>query len=123
MLLTDVLVTMFNAVPSGEQGTEVQQAIVATSRALQKAMTHAEAEEQMDTLIGAMAVKYTSPAETDQPELLSRYFTVCAGSLLRTRFQCFPCRRSAGAECGLSLKVLQAANWSQPTELPEQSAY
>ena len=72
MLLTDVLVTMFNAVPSGEQGTEVQQAIVATSRALQKAMTHAEAEEQMDTLIGAMAVKYTSPAETDQPELLSR---------------------------------------------------
>ena len=72
MLLTDVLVTMFNAVPSGEQGTEVQQAIVATSRALQKAMTHAEAEEQMDTLIGAVAVKYTSSAETDQPELLSR---------------------------------------------------
>lgn len=72
MLLTDVLVAMFNAVPSGEQGTEVQQAIVATSRALQKAMTHAEAEEQMDTLIGAVAVKYTSPAEIDQPELLSR---------------------------------------------------
>ena len=46
--------------------------IVATSRALQKAMTHAEAEEQMDTLIGAVAVKYTSSAETDQPELLSR---------------------------------------------------
>lgn len=72
MLLTDVLVAMFNAVSPGEQGTEVQQAIVATSRALQKAMTHAEAEEQMDTLIGAVAVKYTSPAETDQPELLSR---------------------------------------------------
>ena len=26
----------------------------------------------MDTLIGAVAVKYTSPAEIDQPELLSR---------------------------------------------------
>lgn len=35
-------------------------------------MTHAEAEEQMDTLIGAVAIKYTSSAETDQPELLSR---------------------------------------------------
>lgn len=77
MLLTDVLVAMFNAVSPGEQGTEVQQAIVATSRALQKAMTHAEAEEQMDTLIGAVAVKYTSPAETDHPSCYLVFYSVC----------------------------------------------
>lgn len=72
MLFTDVLVALYNAVPVGDPGKEVQQAIVATSRTLQRAMTHTEAEEQMDTLIGAVAAKYASPAETDQPELLSR---------------------------------------------------
>lgn len=73
MLMTDVLMSMYNAVPAGdEQGAEVQQAIVATSRALQKAMTHTEAEEQMDTLIGAVAAKYARPLSDDQPELLSR---------------------------------------------------
>lgn len=73
MLMTDVLMSMYNAVPAGdERGVEVQQAIVATSRALQKAMTHTEAEEQMDTLIGAVAAKYVPPMSDNQPELLSR---------------------------------------------------
>lgn len=73
MLMTDVLMSMYNAVPAGdERGVEVQQAIVATSRALQKAMTHTEAEEQMDTLIGAVAAKYVPPLSDNQPELLSR---------------------------------------------------
>lgn len=73
MLMTDVLMSMYNAVPAGdERGVEVQQAIVATSRALQKAMTHTEAEEQMDTLIGAVAAKYVLPLSDNQPELLSR---------------------------------------------------
>lgn len=73
MLMADVLMSMYNAVPAGdERGVEVQQAIVATSRALQKAMTHTEAEEQMDTLIGAVAAKYVPPMSDNQPELLSR---------------------------------------------------
>ncbi len=72
MLLTDVLVAMFNAVPIGEQGEEVQQAIIATSHTLQKAMTYVEAEEQMETLIGAVAAKYASPVKPNQPELLPR---------------------------------------------------
>lgn len=72
MFLTDILVTLFNAVPDGSNGEEVQQAIVSTSRALQKAMTHTEAEEQMSVLLRAIAAKYVPAEEEPQSKLLDR---------------------------------------------------
>lgn len=85
MLMTDVLMSMYNAVPAGdERGVEVQQAIVATSRALQKAMTHTEAEEQMDTLIGAVAAKYVPPLSDNQPERCLGSCSACRNTSANT---------------------------------------
>lgn len=72
MYYTDFLLQLLNAVPGDENCAEVQQAVIGTSRALQRAVTQAEMLELTGTLLEAVASKYRPLPEEAQPDFLDR---------------------------------------------------
>ena len=72
MYYTDFLLHLLNAVPRDDACTEVQQAVVETSRALQRAITNTELLELTETLLGAAAAKYVPAPQAAQPDFLAR---------------------------------------------------